>query len=159
MMLIRRFRTITFNNVESRYSQLKLELYGVFQALKAEHHRLHNIHFQVIVDASSLVKMLTNPDLPNAAMTRWIAYISLFTFKIKHAPGTSHQVPDGLSRWTKAEEDSDYSDNDVDLDEGIKLVKVPEVDINFAELKNEEYVGDRVHEVLNARMNRCFGEA
>ena len=153
------FGSITFNDVESRYSQPKLELYGVFRALKAERHRLHNIHFRLIVDASSLAKMLTNPDLPNAAMTRWIAYISLFTFEIKHAPGTSHRVPDGLSRRAKAAEDSDYSDDDVDLDEGIKLVKVPEIEINFAELKNEEYVGDGVHEMLNARMNRRFGEA
>ena len=78
--------------------------------------------------------MLTNPDLPNAAMTRWIAYISLFTFEIKHAPGTNHRVPDGLSRRSRADDDSDYSDDEIDLDDGIKLVKAPEVEINFTKL-------------------------
>ena len=39
------FGSITFNECESRYSQPKLKLYGVFRALKAERHRLHNIHF------------------------------------------------------------------------------------------------------------------
>ena len=145
------FGLITFNEVESHYSQPKLELYGVFQALKAECHQLHNIHFRLIVDASSLAKMLTNPDLPNAAMTRWIAYISLFTFEIKHAPGTSHRVPDGLSRRAKADDDSDYSDDEVDL-------RVPEVEINFTELQNEEYAEEGAHEVLNARMGRRFGK-
>ncbi len=32
------FGSITFNECESHYSQPKLELYGVFRALKAEHH-------------------------------------------------------------------------------------------------------------------------
>ncbi len=64
-----------------------------------EQHRLHNIHFQVIVDAGFIfiVQMMQAPDLPNAAMTRWIAYIQLFTFEIQHKPGVMHWVPDGLS--------------------------------------------------------------
>ena len=47
------FGSITFNPVENRYSQPKLELYGVLQAFKAERHRLYNIHFKLQVDASS----------------------------------------------------------------------------------------------------------
>ena len=39
------FGSITLNDVESHYSQPKLELYGVFRAFKAERHRLHSIHF------------------------------------------------------------------------------------------------------------------
>ncbi len=80
--------------------QPKLELYGVFRALKAEQHRLHNIHFQVIVDAGFIAQMMQAPDLPNTAMTRWIAYIQLFTFEIQHNPGVMHQVPDGLTQAT-----------------------------------------------------------
>src|SRR5260221_3623696 len=36
------FGSITLNEQEGQYSQPKLELYGVFRALKAERHRLHN---------------------------------------------------------------------------------------------------------------------
>src|SRR5260221_9326928 len=107
------FGSITFNECEVRYSQPKLELYGVFRALKAECHRLHNIHFRLIVDAGFLAQMMTSPDLLNAATTRWITYIQLFTFEVRHTPGAVHRVPDGLSHWPCAEDDSDYSDNDV----------------------------------------------
>ncbi len=84
------FGSITLNEREGRYSQPKLELYGVFRALKAEWHRLHNIHFRVIVDAGFIAQMMQALDLPNAAMTRWIVYIQLFTFEIQHNPGVMH---------------------------------------------------------------------
>ena len=66
--------------------------------------------------------MMTSPDLLNAAMTCWIMYIQLFMFKVNHAPGTVHQVPDGLSWQLHAANDSDYSNGDVDVEDRIKLV-------------------------------------
>src|SRR5260221_559752 len=63
------FGSITLNEREGQYSQPKLELYGVFRALKAEWHRLHNIHFRVIVDAGFIAQMMQALDLPNTAMT------------------------------------------------------------------------------------------
>ncbi len=78
------FGSIMFNPVESRYSQLKLELYRVLQAFKAKRHRLYHIHFKLQVDASSLIQMINAPDLPNTAMTRWIMYIKMFSFEIEH---------------------------------------------------------------------------
>ena len=84
------FGSITLNEHEGCYSQLKLELYRVFRVLKAEQHRLHNIHFRVIMDTGFIAQMMQAPDLPNVAMTRWIAYIQLFTFEIQHNPGVMH---------------------------------------------------------------------
>ncbi len=78
------FSSITFNDREVHYLQPKLELYGVFQALKVECHQLHNIHFQLTVDAGFLAQMMKSPDLLNAAMMRWITYIQLFTFERWH---------------------------------------------------------------------------
>ncbi len=112
------FSSIMFNEHEAGYSQPKLELYGVFRALKAECHRLHNIHFHLTVNVGFLVQMMMSPDLPNAVMTWWITYIQLFTFEVNHTPGTAHHIPDGLS----PADDSDYSDGDVDIKDGIKLV-------------------------------------
>ncbi len=94
------FGSITLNEREGWYSQPELELYGVFRALKAEWHRLHNIHFRVIMDAGFIAQMMQALDLPNMAMTQWIAYIQLFTFEIQHNPGVMHQVPDGLTQAT-----------------------------------------------------------
>src|SRR5258708_40171874 len=75
------------------------------------------------MDAGFIVQMMQAPDLPNAAMTQWIAYIQLFTFEIQHNPGVMHRVPDGLSHRLPAEDDSDYSGDDVDIKDGIKVVK------------------------------------
>ena len=75
------------------------------------------------MDTGFITQMMQAPDLPNAAMTRWIAYIQLFTFKIQHNPGVMHQVPDGLSHRPPTEGDPDYSGDDVDIEDGIKLVR------------------------------------
>ncbi len=144
------FSSITFNECEACYSQPKLELYGVFRVLKAEHHQLHNIHFCLVVDAGFLAQMMISPDLPNAVMTRWITYIHLFTFKVNHTPGMSHRIPDGLPRWLRVADNSDYSDGDINVEDGIKLVKVLPVEVNKLEYEEREMEnGLRVHEDLS----------
>lgn len=111
------FGSCTFNNTESRYSQPKCELYGLFRALKALRHRIWGIlFFRVDVDTKFLVEMIQNPNLLNAPMTRWILYISLFDFSLNHVLAQSHQGPDGLSRRRKEEEDSEESDAEEFLD-------------------------------------------
>ena len=52
------FGSIMFNDQESQYSQLKLELFRVFCALKAECHCLHNVHFRLVVDAGFISQMI-----------------------------------------------------------------------------------------------------
>src|SRR5258708_1063537 len=154
------FGSITFNECEVHYSQPKLELYGVFRALKAECHRLHNIHFRLIVDAGFLAQMMISPDLPNVAMTRWITYIQLFTFEVNHTPGVAHCVPDGLSCQPRTADDSDYSDDDVDVEDRIKLVKASSAEfnnINYEEREIEESLC--IREILSeSKLNRLPGE-
>ena len=151
------FGSITFNEREAHYSQPKLELYGVFRVLKVECHRLHNIHFRLIVDAGFLAQMMTSPDLPNAAMTRWITYIQLFTFEINHTPGIAHRVPDGLSRQPRAADDSDYSDGDIDVEDGIKLVKASSVEFNNIDYEERELEESlHVHEILSESKLKCL---
>ncbi|KAG5634075.1 hypothetical protein H0H81_003491 [Sphagnurus paluster] len=88
-----RFGSITLNTHESRFSQPKLELYGIFQALGA--FQLYIIK----VDACYIKGMLSNPDIqPSASINRWITAILMFDFKLVHVKGTHHR-PDGLSRW------------------------------------------------------------
>ena len=110
-----RFGSISWNERESRYSQAKLELYGLFRALRAM--RLHLVGIRnliVEVDASYIKGMISNPDVqPNAAINRWIAAILLFDFKLAHVPADKHRGPDGLSRREPApgeDEDDDPED-------------------------------------------------
>jgi len=53
-------------------------------------------------------------DLPNAVLTRWLSYIRLFDFDVKHVAGTKNGGADALSRRGKAPEDSDEDENEVD---------------------------------------------
>lgn len=114
-----RYGSLPFNDREQRYSQPKLELYGLFRALRA--FRIHLIGVKnliVEVDALYIKGMLNEPDMqPNAAINRWIQGILLFDFELVHVAGTKHVGPDALSRRPTAEgetveeHDDDWLDN------------------------------------------------
>jgi hypothetical protein len=93
------FGSISWNKHESRYSQAKLELYGLFRALCTLRLYLVGVHHLIVeMDASFIHGMLNNPDCqPNATINRWIAAIHLFDFKLVHVPAHKHHGPDGLS--------------------------------------------------------------
>jgi hypothetical protein len=119
-----RFGSIGWNDRESRYSQPKIELYGLFRALRAL--RIHIIgitNLIVEMDAQFIKGMLSNPDVqPNAAMNRWIAAIRLFDFKLVHVPAERHLGPDGLSRREPIPgEDDDEGDPEEWVDEVLAL--------------------------------------
>jgi hypothetical protein len=119
-----RYESISFTPAESRYSQPKLELAGVAKAL----HRLRNViwgqHFVLEVDALYIKEMINAPELPNAAMTRWVRFILLFDFEFRHVAGKKHTLADGLSRVRRDEEDSEAED----LDDLIQEVYLHEVE-------------------------------
>ena len=93
-----RFGSITLNARESRFSQPKLELYGLYRALGALRLYLIGIHNLIVeVDARYIKGMLSNPDIaPTATLNRWIVSILTFHFTLVHVAGT-HHGPDGLS--------------------------------------------------------------
>ena len=115
-----RFGSITWNAREANYSQPKIELFGLFRALR--NMRMHIVgakRLHVEVDAKFIKGMLSNPDVqPNATINRWIAGILLFDFKLIHVPGTQHTVADGLSRRPAAPTDSP---DDSDFEEWIDI--------------------------------------
>jgi hypothetical protein len=118
-----RFGSMVLNERETNYSQPKLELYGLFRALRAV--RLYIIgvkNLHVEVDAKYIKGMINNPDIqPNATINRWIAGILLFTFILVHVPGITHG-PDGMSRRkpqpndVPSEDDQDDHESDEWLD-------------------------------------------
>jgi hypothetical protein len=94
-----RFGSITLNDRECRFSQPKLELYGLYRALRALKLYLIGVRNIIVeVDAKYIKGMLANPDVaPSASINRWILSILMFHFTLVHVPGT-HHGPDGLSR-------------------------------------------------------------
>jgi hypothetical protein len=109
-----RFGSITWTEHESRYSQAKLELYGLFHALCA--YRLNLVgapNLLVRTDTKYIKGMLKNPDIqPNTTINRWITAILLFNFELEHTPGITH-APDSLS-WRKGTADDPKEEIDVE---------------------------------------------
>ena len=79
-----RYGLIAWTEHEAWYLQSKLELHGIFHALKAL--RLHLIGlptFHLEVDMKYIKGMLNNPDIqPNNVINHWIAGILLFNFEL-----------------------------------------------------------------------------
>ena len=118
-----RYGSLPINERESRYSQPKLELYGLFRALCHYHLFLYGVkNLHVEVDAKYIKGMLNDPDLqPNTTINRWIEGILLFDFKLIHVPAACHQGPDALSRHRPTNEDIEEGERDAEeADEWLK---------------------------------------
>ena len=114
-----RYGSIPMSERESRYSQPKLELYGLYRALRAYRLYLTGVrNLQVEVDAQYIKGMLNEPDLqPNATINRWIQGVLLFTFKLIHVPAERHKGPDALSRRPLAQGEVIAEEDDSWLDD------------------------------------------
>jgi hypothetical protein len=111
-----RFGSLSLSEIESRYSQAKLELYGLFRALRAARVWIFGVaNLTVEVDAKYVKGMINNPDLqPNTTINRWIAGILLFQFKLVHVSADKHTGADGLSRRPPSSLDPPEADNHED---------------------------------------------
>src|SRR6202522_4517782 len=113
------FGSITLNEREARFSQPKLELYGLYRALRVLKLHLISIRNLIVeVDAKYIKGMLANLDIsPTASINRWIVSILMLHFILVHVPGT-HHGPDGLSRRRPQlgdeEEPEDYFEDWID---------------------------------------------
>ena len=112
---VSRFGSITLNDREARFSQPKLELYGLYRALRSLKLYLIGVRNVIVeVDAKYIKGMLSNPDIaPSASMNRWILSILMFHFTLVHVPGT-HHGPDGLSRRRPQPGDEEEPEDDFD---------------------------------------------
>jgi hypothetical protein len=124
---IARYGSLPIGETESKYSQAKLELYGLYRALN--HWKIYIIgarQLQVEVDAQYIKGMLRGADLqPSAVMNRWIQGVLLFDFTLVHVPATQFKGPDALSRRQPLE-DEYVHDDDAWLDDIALLMLIPD---------------------------------
>jgi hypothetical protein len=111
-----RFGSLPLNDRERCFSQPKLELYGLYRALRAYKLYLVGVRNLIVeVDARYIKGMLNHPDIaPSASVNRWIVSILTFHFELQHVPGKQHG-PDGLSRWPP-QPDDDPEDGESEQD-------------------------------------------
>jgi hypothetical protein len=111
-----RYESGIWSVAEKKYDAVKLECRGLLKALKKFRFWLYGRHFTLETDAQTLVWLLNQPpnDLPNAMMTRWLTYIRLFDFDVKHIPGTKNGGADALSRRGLSPDDGSEDENEAD---------------------------------------------
>lgn len=109
-----RFGSFTFNERESRYSQPKLELYGLFRVFRKWRMYLVGVKRLVVeMDAKFIKGMLNSPDVqPNMTLNRWIEGILLFDFTLRHVPAKMFGGVDGLSRRRRGNESESESEEE-----------------------------------------------
>ena len=104
-----RYKSGMWNETEQRYDATKRECRGVLKALKRFKAWVYGVSFVLEVDAKVLAAQLnrSGTDLPGALVTKWLAWIHLFDFKIRHVPDTKHTAADGLSRRPRSKSDDE----------------------------------------------------
>ena len=111
------FCSISLNEREQCFSQPKLELYGLFRALRAYKIFIVGVRNLIIeVDVRYIHGMLNNPDTAlSASVNCWIVSILTFHFELRHVPDKIHG-PNGLSRQPPQPGDLSNEDNPDDFD-------------------------------------------
>ena len=154
-----RYESGIWSNTEKRYDAVRLECRGLLKALKKFRFWLYGRYFLLETDAQTLVWLLNQPpnDLPNAMMTRWLTYIRLFDFDVKHIRGTKNGGADALSQRGRAPsediEDEDEADDYFDAKlYGITIATEPpllaRVYLHEAEYDGEDLILGRYLETL-----------
>ena len=117
---VARYESGLWSPAERKYDATKRECRGVLKALRKLRFTLYGVHFMLETDANVLVAQLNRAatDLPGALVTRWLAWIRLFDFEVRHVKGAKHMAADGLSRRPRTVSDDD-EDEEKDLDEFI----------------------------------------
>jgi RNase H-like domain found in reverse transcriptase len=116
-----RYESGIWSPSEMNYDAGKLECKAVLKGLKKFRQYLYGVHFIMEVDAKTLVAQLnrTASDLPGALITRWLAWIRLFDFDVRHVPGKKNVVADGLSRKPPGPSDLLEMGDDDDIEDFI----------------------------------------
>ncbi|OBZ72853.1 Transposon Tf2-9 polyprotein [Grifola frondosa] len=132
-----RFSSITLNDRESRFSQPKLEIYGLFRALRALRLYLIGVRNLVIeVDARYIKGMLQNPDIapqpddedePEDDFEDWIDRIHGFAHLVNPHP-TQKVTRDSLASIYTIDEPHPHSRHSSQVPEGEGESQDPPVD-------------------------------
>lgn len=85
---------------EQGYNATKRECRGLLCAFRRLRFHLFGCRFTLETDARVLVDQINGgmSDVPGALISRWLAVIKMFDFKIKHVAGSKNPVADALLR-------------------------------------------------------------
>jgi hypothetical protein len=95
-----RYKSEIWSKVEKKYDVIKKECREILKALKKIRFYLYDVKFILKTDARVLVDQLNRFDtnLSNALVTRWLVWIRLFDFEVRHVSDIKHIAADDLFR-------------------------------------------------------------
>ena len=147
-----RYESGLWNQAERKYDATKRECRAVLKAFKKFRSWLYGIHFTLETDANVLAAQLnrSGTDLPNALLTRWLAWIRLFDFEVRHVPGTKHTAADGLSRRPRTASDDIDEIYEEDIDDFI-AAELNTLSIQPVSVEDESVVNEDHQQVLSGQ--------
>ena len=101
-----------WTDAENKYDTGKLQCRSLLNALKKLRYYLYGVRFSVEIDARTLVPQLNQPasDFPGFIVNRWLPWIRMCSFEIKHVASRRARGPNALTRRGKAMDDSKEAD-------------------------------------------------
>ncbi len=95
-----RYESEIWSNVEKKYDVIKKECREILKILKKIRFYLYDVKFILKTNARVLVDQLNrfDTDLSDAFVIRWLVWIRLFDFEIRHVFDIKHTVADDLSK-------------------------------------------------------------
>ena len=108
---------------ETKYDAIKRECREILKCFKKFRYYLYDVHFILKIDAKILIAQFnrSNIDFFDALLIRWIAWICLFDFNIRHVKNKKHIVVDELSRKSAIEKKRQTASKKMNIDEWIEL--------------------------------------
>ncbi|SCV59861.1 uncharacterized protein FFFS_14430 [Fusarium fujikuroi] len=118
-----RFELGLWNKAESAYDATKRECRAALYAFRRLRGMIYGIKFTLETDAQVLVYQLNGKanDVPGSLILRWISYLLLFDFEVRHVPGPKNGVADGLSRKQAGPSDQLDAEVEEDIEDFIDL--------------------------------------
>ena len=114
-----RYENDIWSFVKRAYDAIKQKCRNVFKALKKIRFWLYEIHFILKTNAKILIVQLNRfeTDLSSVLIAKWIAWIRLFDFEIKHIQNKKHTTIDNLSKRSIIDEKIRQQANKLDIDD------------------------------------------
>ena len=130
-----------WNVIKAKNDAIKRECCEILKYFKKFRYYLYNVHFILKIDAKILIAQFnrSNIDFSDALLTRWIAWIRLFDFNVRHVKNKKHIVIDELSRRLVIEEKRQTINKKINIDEWIEL-KLKNLRMFFVILSAEKQI-------------------
>ena len=120
---LNRYESDLWTNVERKYDSKKRKCRKLLKALKKIRFWLYEVHFVVKINVNIFVTQLNQSivDLSKVFVTRWLTWIRLFDFDVRHVSDKKHEIVDELSRRSRIVSNDIDEINEVDIDDFIDV--------------------------------------